>query len=44
MSGQIKDGEMPLSSYTLIHRNVILSQKDKQALTEWFEAMEGSIK
>ena len=44
MSGQIKDGEMPLSSYTLIHRNAILSEEDKQILMKWFGAMEDSIK
>lgn len=43
MAGQVKDGEMPLSSYTLIHRNAILSQEDKQVLMKWFEAMEDSI-
>ncbi|AZA92837.1 Uncharacterised protein [Chryseobacterium nakagawai] len=43
MAGQVKDGEMPLASYTLIHRNAILSQEDKQVLMKWFEAMEDSI-
>lgn len=43
MAGQIKDGEMPLSSYTLIHRNAVLSQEDKRVLMEWFGAMEDSI-
>ncbi len=44
MAGQVKDGEMPLSSYTLIHRNAVLSQEDKQVLMKWFETMEDSIK
>ncbi|WDF67127.1 heme-binding domain-containing protein [Sphingobacterium oryzagri] len=44
MVGQVKDGEMPLSSYTLIHRNAVLSQEDKQVLIEWFGTMEDSIK
>ncbi|MGJ1447007.1 heme-binding domain-containing protein [Sphingobacterium spiritivorum] len=43
MAGQVKDGEMPLSSYTLIHRNAVLSQEDKQVLTKWFAEMEDSI-
>lgn len=44
MAGQVKDGEMPLSSYTLIHRNAVLSQQDKQVLVNWFGTMEDSIK
>ncbi|KUG10629.1 MULTISPECIES: heme-binding domain-containing protein [Weeksellaceae] len=44
MAGQVKDGEMPLASYTLIHRNAVLSQEDKQVLIEWFSTMEDSIK
>lgn len=44
MAGQVKDGEMPLSSYTLIHRNAVLSPEDKQVLMIWFGAMEDSIK
>ena len=44
MAGQVKDGEMPLSSYTLIHRNAVLSQDDKQVLINWFGTMEESIK
>ena len=33
---QIKDGEMPLSSYTLMHGDATLSEKDKQLLVDWF--------
>jgi len=44
MAGQVKDGEMPLSSYTLIHRNAVLSNDDRQVLLEWFGEMEDSIK
>jgi hypothetical protein len=44
MAGQVKDGEMPLSSYTLIHRNTVLSPEDKQVLIAWFSTMEDSIK
>ncbi|MES2005506.1 heme-binding domain-containing protein [Sediminibacterium roseum] len=32
---QIKDGDMPLSSYTLIHKNAILSAADKNLIIEW---------
>lgn len=31
----IKDGEMPLSSYTLIHRNAKLTEADKKTLIDW---------
>jgi len=44
MAGQVKDGEMPLPSYTLIHRNAVLSPEDKQVLMAWFGTMEDSIK
>lgn len=44
MAGQVKDGEMPLSSYTLVHRNAVLSPEDKQVLIAWFSTMEDSIK
>jgi cytochrome c551/c552 len=32
---QVKKGEMPLSSYTLIHTNAKLSESDKQTLYAW---------
>jgi hypothetical protein len=32
---QIKDDEMPLGSYTLIHRDAELSPADKQTLNSW---------
>lgn len=35
---QVKDDEMPLSSYTLIHTNAKLSQEQKAILTDWAEA------
>lgn len=43
MSEQIEKGEMPLSSYTLIHRNAILTQDKKQILIEWLK-MADSLK
>ena len=33
---QIKDDEMPMSSYTLFHRDAKLSESDKELITEWF--------
>lgn len=44
MSGQVKKGEMPLTSYTLIHRNAILTEKEKQFLLKWFDAMANDLK
>ena len=32
---QIKDDDMPLSSYTLIHRNAKLSAGDKELINNW---------
>lgn len=31
----VKEGEMPLESYTLIHRDAKLSQEQKMVLAEW---------
>ncbi len=41
---QVKDDEMPLSSYTLIHKNAILKADQKQALNAWASAIHDSIK
>lgn len=32
---QVKEGEMPLKSYTLVHRNAVLDQEQKRILSEW---------
>lgn len=36
---QVQDGEMPLSSYTLIHWDAKLSNADKEILEEWIDKM-----
>lgn len=41
IANQIKDGEMPLWSYTLMHRNAKLSEKDKAVLLLWLDKMIG---
>jgi hypothetical protein len=41
---QVKDDEMPLSSYTLIHRNAILSTEQKLTITNWATAISDAIK
>jgi hypothetical protein len=40
---QIKDDEMPLSSYTLIHRNAKLSEKNKEQLIEYFNKLSDGL-
>lgn len=41
---QIKEGDMPLASYTLIHRDAILTDAEKETLYNWFDAVRDSIK
>ena len=41
---QLKNDEMPLSSYTLIHRNAILSAADKDSLSGWCQKIIDQIK
>ena len=36
---QIKSNEMPLASYTLIHRNAILSNNQKAAVINWINTL-----
>src|SRR5680860_226504 len=40
---QVKDGEMPLASYTLIHREAKLSENEKKALEDWINKMLESL-
>jgi hypothetical protein len=41
---EIKEGGMPLSSYTLIHGNAKLSDEQKLAVANWANALRDSIK
>lgn len=41
---QIKKGEMPLPSYTLIHRDAILNDKQKKILINWCNASINELK
>ncbi len=41
---QVKEDEMPLSSYTLIHRNAALAPEQKIIITNWAKAISDSIK
>ena len=40
---QIKAEEMPLASYTMIHKNAILTQENKKVLINWIEQTRDSI-
>lgn len=39
ISKQIKSNEMPLSSYTLIHKNAILTAKQKEEIINWINTL-----
>lgn len=41
---EVKDGEMPLESYTIIHKNAILTEAEKTTLTNWCLTVRDSIK
>lgn len=39
MKEQVQQGEMPMSSYTFIHRKAKLTDKEQQLLVKWTEDM-----
>ncbi|MBS1626569.1 MAG: heme-binding domain-containing protein [Bacteroidetes bacterium] len=41
---ELKEGEMPLTSYTLIHRDAILNNAEKQTLINWCTSIRDSLK
>lgn len=43
IQGSIEDKSMPLPSYTFIHRNANLSQKDQKLLKDWIEISKDEI-
>lgn len=43
ISNQIKDDEMPLSSYKLMHKNARLSQTEKTLIMDWMEKAADNI-
>ena len=43
IADQIKDGEMPLYSYTLIHNNSRLSKEQKAIIIDWANNAEDSL-
>ena len=40
---QIKANEMPLTSYTLIHKNAVLTAAQKEQMIKWIEKVSDSI-
>ncbi len=41
---QVKEGEMPLPSYTLIHTDAKLSENDKTLITNWAQGIMDTLK
>lgn len=41
---QIRDDEMPLSSYTLIHKDAVLSKLDKTMIIDYIEELKNNLK
>ena len=41
---QIKDGKMPLNSYTRIHKNTKLTEEEKAKITGWAETVMDTMK
>tara|TARA_B100001109_G_C18864703_1_gene476392 strand:- start:8042 stop:8497 length:456 start_codon:yes stop_codon:yes gene_type:complete len=41
---EFEEDEMPLPSYTLIHRGAILEKNEKEAVLNWFKSMEKKYK
>ena len=39
MAQQIKENEMPLPYYTIIHKNTVLSEKQKKGLITWINSI-----
>lgn len=43
IAGQIKDDEMPLASYKMMHSNAVLSQQDKALIMDWINKTADSL-
>jgi hypothetical protein len=41
---QVKENEMPLASYTLVHKNAILTAQQKVLITNWALSIKDSIR
>lgn len=43
LSEEVKEGEMPMSIYTIIHRDAVLSETEKQRLITWADSLKGTL-
>ena len=43
IGNSVKDGTMPLNSYTMIHKNALLSKEDKALLIDWAARTKDSL-
>ena len=41
---QVKKGDMPLPSYTWVHRNAVLTDSEKDAICKWTESAAAQVK
>ncbi len=41
---QVKEGEMPLKSYTLIHKEADLTEAERELLTQWCQSIMDTLK
>jgi hypothetical protein len=41
---QVKEGDMPLQSYTWIHKDAILSEQEKTTFINWAESIRNELK
>ncbi|RYF90749.1 MAG: cytochrome C [Chitinophagaceae bacterium] len=41
---EVKEGEMPLKSYTLVHREAALTTKERSMLANWSETLRDSMR
>ena len=41
---QVKNGNMPLNSYTWMHKGAILSEQEKTTLINWAESIQNEMK
>lgn len=44
ISSQVEDGEMPLSSYTLVHWDAKLSDKEKEEFIAWMDSLSMALR
>jgi predicted transcriptional regulator len=41
---QVKEGEMPLESYTWMHKGAVLTQEEKNKLIDWANSVMDKLK